>query len=61
MFTSTFGGEILALRRDTGKIVWRYQAPGGINGWPAVAGDELIVPVGTSNPPQILAFHLGKG
>jgi glucose dehydrogenase/mono/diheme cytochrome c family protein len=58
VFTSAFDGTILALRRGDGAIVWRHKAPGGINGWPAVAGDELVVPVGMADPPQLLAFRL---
>ena len=58
VFTSSFGGEILALSRTDGQVVWRYQADGGINGWPAVAGDELYVPVGMADPPHLLAFRL---
>jgi hypothetical protein len=56
----TFEGELLGLDRDTGAIVWRYQAPGGINGWPAVAGDLLVVPVGLAQPPRLLALRLGR-
>lgn len=58
VFTSTFGGQVLALDRATGETVWSYQADGGINGWPALAGDALYVPVGMSDPPQLLAFEL---
>jgi glucose dehydrogenase len=58
VFTSAFDGTILALDRATGKTVWTHKAPGGINGWPAVAGDELIVPVGMADPPVLLAFRL---
>ena len=33
-------------------------AGGGVNGWMAVAGDRLIVPVGMSDPPALLALGL---
>jgi len=46
VFTSTFDGMIYALDRETGAIVWSYQAEGGINFLPAVAGDSIIFPVG---------------
>jgi glucose dehydrogenase len=59
VFTSTFDGQVLALDRATGETVWSYQADGGINGWPALAGDGLYVPVGMSDPPQLLKFELG--
>ena len=58
IFTSSFAGKILALDRDTGSTVWSYDAPGGINGWPAIAGDELYVPVGMADPPALLKFSL---
>ena len=41
-----------------GAEVWRHTAPGGINGWPAVAGDLIVWPVGTANPPRLLALRL---
>ena len=59
IFTSSFGGEILALDRATGETLWSYDAAGGINGWPAIAGDELYVPVGMAEPPVLLKFSLG--
>jgi outer membrane protein assembly factor BamB len=58
VFASVITGKILALDRATGEIVWEYQAPGGINGWPAVAGDKLIIPVGFGDPPVLLALGL---
>ena len=64
VFTSTFDGMIYALDRETGREVWAYQAPAGINGWPAVAGDTIIFPAGTligSGPPVLIAFRIGSG
>jgi glucose dehydrogenase len=58
VFTALLDGTILALRRDTGAIVWRHKADGGINGWLSATADTLYVPVGQSNPPQILALRL---
>ncbi len=40
------------------RINWMAQAPGGINGWPAVAGDTIIVPVGVGENPQLIAYRL---
>ncbi|MCX5780482.1 MAG: PQQ-binding-like beta-propeller repeat protein [Firmicutes bacterium] len=59
VFTATFNGKIYAFNAKTGEQVWEYQAPGGINGWPAVSGDTLLVPVGVGPTPMILAFKIG--
>jgi len=59
VFTSTFDGKIYAYEGKTGKLVWQYQAPGGINGWPAVSGDTIIFPVGMGKNPVLLAFKIG--
>ena len=63
LFTSTIFGRMLAIDRSTGKLVIDYQADNGINGWPAVAGNLLVVPVGFANPelgqtPHLLALRL---
>ena len=59
VFTSTFNGKIYAFNKKTGQQVWTYQAPGGINGWPAVAGDTILFPVGLGKNPVLLAFKIG--
>ncbi len=59
VFTSVITGLILALDRETGEIVWKHQAAGGINGWPAVAGDTLLIPIGFADPGFLLALRLG--
>ena len=59
VFTSTFNGKIYAFDRKTGDEIWTYQAPGGINGWPAVSGDTIIFPVGLGQNPVLLALRLG--
>ena len=59
VFTATFQGKIYALDRATGATVWTYDAPGGMNGWPAVADDIIVWPVGLANPPRLVAFRLG--
>jgi len=58
VLTATFEGTILALSRATGAEVWRYTAPGGVNAWPAVAGDTIVWPIGLARPPQLLALRL---
>jgi outer membrane protein assembly factor BamB len=59
VITSTFNGTIYAHLREDGSEVWRYQAHGGINGWPAVAGDTLIIPVAAGRQPLLYAFRIG--
>jgi glucose dehydrogenase/plastocyanin len=59
VFTSTFKGKVLAFDRTSGKQVWMWQAPGGINGFLSVAGDTLLVPVGLASPPQVVALRIG--
>jgi alcohol dehydrogenase (cytochrome c) len=59
VFTSTFNGKIYAFNNKTGEKVWEYQAPGGINGWPAVKGDTIIFPVGMGENPALIAFKIG--
>jgi outer membrane protein assembly factor BamB len=59
VFTSTFDGKIYAFNKKTGEQIWTYQAPGGINGWPAVSGDTIVFPVGMGKNPVLLAFKIG--
>jgi alcohol dehydrogenase (cytochrome c) len=60
VFTATFQGEVTAHERATGKEVWSWMAPGGINSWMSVAGDTLIVPVGAANPAVVVALRLSS-
>jgi glucose dehydrogenase len=59
VFTSTFDGKVHALNKKTGEEVWSYQASGPINGWPAVKGDTIIIPVGMGKTPALVAFRIG--
>ncbi len=59
VFTSTLDGMIYALNKRTGNEVWNYQAPGGINGWPAVSGDFIIFPIGLGDKAQLIVFQIG--
>lgn len=61
VFTALIDGTVLALDRDTGKIVWKYDAGSGINGWMSVAGDTIVLPVGNARPPAVLTLSLPKG
>ena len=58
VFTSTFDGKIYAFNRQTGQKAWEYQAPGGINGWPAVAGNKIMFPVGLGANPVLMTFSI---
>lgn len=59
VLTATFDGKTLALDRATGEIVADHQAPGGINGWPAVVGDTVLWPVSMADPePALVAYRL---
>lgn len=60
VFTATFQGELFALDRGTGEIVWQMTAPGGVNGWPASVGDTIVWPVGMADPPTLLALRLQR-
>lgn len=59
VFTSTFDGTVYAISREDGAIVWTYEAPAGINGWPAVAGDTILIPAGVGDNPLLIALRLG--
>ncbi len=59
IFTAMLDGTIYALSRSDGTIVWQYKAPGGINAWPAVAGDTIVWPVGIGDGPVLIALRLG--
>ncbi len=58
VLTTLFDGTLIALRRSDGEMVWTHDAGGGVNGWLSVAGDRLVVPVGMSDPPALLALAL---
>jgi len=59
VFTATYDGKIYAFNAKTGDKVWEYQAPGGINGWPAVKGDSIIFPVGLGKTPVLMLLKIG--
>ena len=58
VLTVLLDGTILALDRADGGVVATFDAGGGVNGWPSVAGDVLFVPIGNTAPPQVLALGL---
>ena len=62
VFTSTYNGRIYALDRNNGAILWQAQAPAGINGFPAIDGNLLIVgagaPVSKTAKTAVIAYGL---
>ena len=43
VFTSDYAGTIYAFDTQTGKTLWTTKAPAGINSFPAIDGDTLLV------------------
>jgi alcohol dehydrogenase (cytochrome c) len=43
VFTSTYAGTVYAFDTTTGKTLWTTKAPAGINAFPAIDGDTLLV------------------
>jgi outer membrane protein assembly factor BamB len=63
VFTSTYAGVVYAFDTQTGKTLWTTQASAGINAFPAIAGDTLLVgaaaPGFTKNPRfELVAYSL---
>jgi outer membrane protein assembly factor BamB len=63
VFTSTYAGTVYGFDAQTGKTLWTAKAPAGINSFPAVDGDTLLVGAGTpgfhKNPKfQLIAYAL---
>jgi outer membrane protein assembly factor BamB len=62
VFTTLYNGELIALNRSTGAIVYRHQLPTSTNSPIAIAGNTMIVPAGGpvsstgGGDPQILAY-----
>jgi len=58
--TALLDGTVLALDRKSGEIVRSWASGGGVNGWMAALDDVLLVPVGQSRPPQLVALGLPR-
>jgi alcohol dehydrogenase (cytochrome c) len=63
VFTSTYAGTTYALDTRTGKTLWTAKAPAGINSFPAIDGDTLLIgaaaPGFLKNPQfQLIAYSL---
>ncbi len=62
LFTATLDGNVYALSRQDGSVVWQWQGPGGTSAWPAVAGDTIVWPFGIGDSPSVIALSLnGSG
>ena len=64
LFTTLFGGTLLAIDRDTGKIAYTRKLPTTTNAPIAIAGRTVIVPAGDAGKrrranPQVVAYTLG--
>jgi outer membrane protein assembly factor BamB len=66
VFTTLYNGELIALNRSTGAIVYRKALPDSTNSPIAVAGNTVLVPAGGpatsakggSGSPQLVAYTL---
>ena len=61
VFTADFSGMIYGFNAKTGAELFRFQAPAGINAWPAVAGDTIVWPCGSGSLPVVMALRLNAG
>ena len=59
VFAPTFEGRVYALDRETGDVVWTYDAPAGFIAWPAVAGDTIVLATGVGQNSQLIALRVG--
>ncbi len=65
VFTSTFDGHIYGFDARDGATLWQTDAPAGINGCPALSGNILLVPAGSSTTKvrhpsyELIAYALG--
>lgn len=61
VLTADLDGTVRALARADGAEVWTMELGGGVNAWPAVAGDVVVWPVGSGPDPRLVALRLGDG
>jgi outer membrane protein assembly factor BamB len=63
VFTTTFDGYLIALKRSDGSIGWRKKLPAFTNAPVAIVGDTLITaasfPGGKGQTTEVIAFRLG--
>ncbi|HEX8857467.1 MAG TPA: PQQ-binding-like beta-propeller repeat protein [Thermoleophilaceae bacterium] len=58
VFTSDYAGTVYAFDAQTGKTLWTAKAPAGINSFPAIDGDTLLVGAGTASFDKKPKFEL---
>lgn len=61
VFGSTLTGEFFALDRYSGAERWSDQLANGVNGWPAVSGDTIVLPAGVmtgEDEGRLVAYRL---
>jgi outer membrane protein assembly factor BamB len=61
VITADLDGTVRAFDRDDGSEVWTTSLDGGVNAWPAIAGDTVVWPVGTGPEPRLVALRLAGG
>jgi outer membrane protein assembly factor BamB len=63
VFTTTFTGEVVALSRKNGAIVWTTRLPAGSNATLAIVGSTLLagagLPLTKTQHPMVVAYRLG--
>jgi outer membrane protein assembly factor BamB len=63
VWTTTFTGELLALSRQDGSIVWTAQLPAGSNATLAIVGNTLLagagIPLTATQHPVVVAYRPG--
>ena len=60
VFTTTLTGEVVALSRQNGSIVWTAQLPAGSNATLAIVGNTLLAGVTTAQKPEVVAYRLAS-
>jgi len=63
VLTATFTGELMALSRQDGSVVWTAQLPAGSNATLAIVGNTLLagagLPLTAAQHPVVVAYRLG--
>jgi alcohol dehydrogenase (cytochrome c) len=63
VLTATFTGELMALSRQDGSVVWTAQLPAGSNAPLAIVGNTLLagagLPLAATQHPAVVAYRLG--
>jgi outer membrane protein assembly factor BamB len=62
VFTTTFTGEVAALSRANGSIVWTSRLPAGSNSTLAITGDTLLagagLPLSSTDHTALVAYRI---